>query len=297
MQIFFHVGPHKTGTTSIQDALLKQFGSEKPSKRVWYPTPSHVGPGHAALAHNAAMGETAISDTVARASRAGVGTLILSSESFATSPKSIRACAEAFAGHPVVLITTQNSLMNRIASRWQEDVKHGETGGIEVSGWRFLAENTTSRDFLQDIAHVIKPERIAIIYSGASTPPSFIVDAFARCLGETIRKLPTTRLNTRRGLIETELQRHLNRLINEHMPNDTPVDQYKLRSALSENYFSRMWSEACPDVAIETPPDLVEAALARTHEFVNAIDRLSRSWDVTEYGERAVMFETPATPH
>ena len=297
MHIFFHVGPHKTGTTSIQEALLRQFGSKKPSKDIWYPTPSGVGPGHALLAHNAAMGETAISDIVASAARAGTGRLIISSEDFATRPKAIRICADAFDGHPVTLISTQNSFMNRIASRWQEDVKHGETGGIEVSGWRFLAENTSSRDFLADIAEVIRPARIAVIYSGASTPAPFIVDAFAKCLGETMRALPVTRVNVRRGLIETELQRHLNRLIGEHMPNDTPVDQYRLRTAQAATYHSQEWIEACPKVAIETPPDLVEAALARTHEFISSIDRLSGNWKLTEYGERSVMFETPATPY
>lgn len=46
MNIYLHVGSHKTGTTSIQKWLLKSNLDNK----VLYPDPSSYGPGHAILA-------------------------------------------------------------------------------------------------------------------------------------------------------------------------------------------------------------------------------------------------------
>src|SRR4029077_13136211 len=46
LKLVLHVGPHKTGTTSLQKALLKQHGSEVP-QAIWYPLPADFGPGHA----------------------------------------------------------------------------------------------------------------------------------------------------------------------------------------------------------------------------------------------------------
>ena len=83
-------GPHKTGTTSLQNALLTEYGSQIP-QRVWYPKPIQFGPGHAEVAWSV-LGRKgyggrrpAIRQLIEEAMRCGCTRLILSAEDFASA--------------------------------------------------------------------------------------------------------------------------------------------------------------------------------------------------------------------
>ena len=90
LKLVLHVGPHKTGTTSLQNALLTQYGSQIP-QRVWYPKPIQFGPGHAEVAWSVlgrkgyAGRRPAIRQLIEEATRCGCTRLILSAEDFASA--------------------------------------------------------------------------------------------------------------------------------------------------------------------------------------------------------------------
>ena len=85
LKLVLHVGPHKTGTTSLQKALLSQYGSATPQK-IWYPRPDASGPGHALavwkmLGRKGQVQAPAIRQLIERAEDSDCEVLVLSSES------------------------------------------------------------------------------------------------------------------------------------------------------------------------------------------------------------------------
>ncbi|PWG74809.1 hypothetical protein DF186_15960, partial [Enterococcus hirae] len=50
MEIVLHIGPHKTGTTTVQQFLHDNLADDQPQPDHWYPRPERNGPGHAHLA-------------------------------------------------------------------------------------------------------------------------------------------------------------------------------------------------------------------------------------------------------
>ena len=60
----------KTGTTSLQQALLTQYGAPEPQS-IWYPIPERLGPGHADMVqrvqgHKDVRPEPTLLDDIAR---------------------------------------------------------------------------------------------------------------------------------------------------------------------------------------------------------------------------------------
>ena len=80
LRLILHIGPHKTGTTSLQQALLNRYGAEEPAA-IWYPIPQRPGPGHAILAAEIINdGQPSLSSAIRAASQGNCDTLIVSSE-------------------------------------------------------------------------------------------------------------------------------------------------------------------------------------------------------------------------
>ncbi|GAB5376924.1 MAG: hypothetical protein AcusKO_33860 [Acuticoccus sp.] len=155
MQFFFHIGPHKTGTTALQNYFLDRYGSHAPTA-VWYPAPQRLGPGHADIAERLLpqhkRGANPLTDIVETASAAGTSSLIISSENFSAFPQCLDDYKAALDGHPVTLVSTQNSLIHRAASRWQEWVKGGTHKAFEKSLDRILASPGFQVDLIERYA-------------------------------------------------------------------------------------------------------------------------------------------------
>ena len=171
MKVFLHIGPHKTGTTSIQAYLLSRFGSAEATRPQWYPEPRKTGPGHARLAaqmnnRRLTTGSNPLDAVVEAAREAAVDALLLSSEDFVGAyPKRLADYARALEHTDVVLLTTQNSLPNRIASLWQENVKHGHPGEMSGSIEAIFNRRGIRPGLLTAFAEALNPRR-----SRSSTP-------------------------------------------------------------------------------------------------------------------------------
>ena len=131
MKIIFHIGPHKTGTTTLQNFLLRQFGSEHP-KKIWYPSPRGNGPGHALIAwdclglngHQKSV--SSLSNIIQNAGKQNTDVVVLSSEIFSLGIRKYhQEMNRLFAGNELHLILTLRNLLLMAPSIWQERVKHG----------------------------------------------------------------------------------------------------------------------------------------------------------------------------
>lgn len=134
MKVYWHIGPHKTGTTSLQMAL----GAHAKSWHCgyYYPPASVAGPGHADLAwrflgiRDRIREPDVLVRTIESAKAKGFKSVVLSSEDFSRGV----LLDEPFAGFSEVceryeceLVLTLRPLVDRVQSEFQEAVKQGET--------------------------------------------------------------------------------------------------------------------------------------------------------------------------
>ena len=88
MKIYLHVGPHKTGTTSVQQWMLDNARVHFSSNGLYYPEPPEWGPGHALLAwdslglHGRKVDPVLLQKVVEDGTRRGAEQIFLSSEEF-----------------------------------------------------------------------------------------------------------------------------------------------------------------------------------------------------------------------
>jgi len=138
MRITIHAGYHKSGTTTVQHAWERWYRSPGDC---WYPTPSTLGPGHAAatFAHRSdvlsreithrgrALGLDDSIGCFADSARAqGVEHLVLSSEEFDRFDKSDWArLEEILEPAELSILFTITRPSHRWYAIWQELVKHG----------------------------------------------------------------------------------------------------------------------------------------------------------------------------
>lgn len=167
MEIVLHVGPHKTGTTSIQRHLLNAFGSSSPEGAVWYPQPAKRGPGHSVIARNAIGSDGSMLVSLIRAAEAaGVSRLLLSSEDFcAAYSDRIDRVSHCLEGHSIRLVVTLNAPASRFASSWQELVKHGYSTPLHEASDRILGAAGYQPDLVATYASAVGASEIAIVIS------------------------------------------------------------------------------------------------------------------------------------
>jgi hypothetical protein len=128
VKIIVHIGPHKTGTTSIQHWLLKNAESEK----FYYPDPGKYRPGHAVIAwktmgiHGEASSIETMISCVNKAKQSGYDKIVFSSEEFSRGivENTFAALRELKKEGELIIVVTLNDLVNRFRSEVYELIKH-----------------------------------------------------------------------------------------------------------------------------------------------------------------------------
>jgi hypothetical protein len=130
-RFILHIGPHKTGTTAIQQALVR-LRPALAALGVCYPTTwqdwlwgHHALPRLLAGARGDAGGHLALQAQVAELA-AQAPCILLSTEDLSpVPPASIAVLAAALAGHEVEVVFALRRGPEMLASTWQESVKQG----------------------------------------------------------------------------------------------------------------------------------------------------------------------------
>lgn len=141
MEICFHAGLHKSGTTTVQHAFSKTFGE---IGRVWYPGLGHQSqfdhqplvwpylqsarsnPFYDSMVNDRVGGPATLLEAIDTAASAGVEKLVLSCETLDTMvDEDVEGLRSACRGHPVRAVFTVTPPLHRWASWWQQLVRNG----------------------------------------------------------------------------------------------------------------------------------------------------------------------------
>lgn len=129
-RVVLHVGPHKTGTTAIQDALHRN--RETLARAGWhYPEIGFTQQGHhrlaqALLRHGQPEAEQMLAELAALD-----GDIVLSSENFSRLPlQPLKRLAEGLRPRQVTVVCYQRNFLDLAYSWWQERVKHGDRADL-----------------------------------------------------------------------------------------------------------------------------------------------------------------------
>ena len=119
-----HIGPHKTGTTSIQQMLFSQ--SSRDDCAFTYPFIVQDEIGQHTFAQLACHPERPAFSEMLAALGAVTGVCVLSSEELCYLPEAgIRSLHDALAGARVTIVYYQRDILSLLQSWWQETIKHG----------------------------------------------------------------------------------------------------------------------------------------------------------------------------
>jgi hypothetical protein len=292
LKVILHVGPHKTGTTSIQSCLKSLFGNESPLPPTWYPPPEPRGPGHAALADSLLNYDTSqLKRIVQKARSAEVERLLLSSENFCRIGDDSwrKIAADCFSGCAVTLVTTQNPMGPRISSIWQESIKQGRQATFESSVERILQDPGLSTTHIPEIARAIGASQAVVVYSRTNDPSRRLLENFLQAIGEDEDRLSNIDMlheNRRIGMIEVELFRRLNQLLSKNGIQPNSAEFRGIRTQLLRVFWSQSWQSKCPQVELPVPDSLLNAAQEHEIGLFNEFERLSAHIPVEYFGER-----------
>ncbi|MCF1597971.1 hypothetical protein [Streptomyces muensis] len=286
-----HIGPHKTGTTSIQGALFAAKDEMARHGVAWPATTRHpMEAVLAACARTAMMGDTTPTERhwerlLEQVRATGRRTSVISSEFFADAPEgdTIGRIVEQLGGDRVHVLVTLRPLARIMPSQWQQYVQNGLRMGYgdwlehmlrkppyEKPNPSFWHRHRHDR-LVERWARVVGPERVTVVVVDDRDREG-LTRTFEALLG-----LPTGLLepvpdaaNRSLTLAETEMLRNLNK---EFRANELPAELY---SQLVRNGAVMHMKNTCTpgfgDVKIRTPQWAVEAAAEIGAEIAERIE-------------------------
>lgn len=221
MRIVVHAGLHKSGTTTVQAALHRAYGTVDPASGTWYPDgAAGFGPNHAAhvwpflaATQGSAQGdrpERPLAEIVRDAEARGVRTLILDTEELARLREGdVPGLLGALGRRPAVIVVTVTTPVHRWAAGWQELPKAGHPG-LPAAHEEHLAETLHLRTGALAAFLVLLPAARRIVRVVRTDPPEPDLPArIADLLGVPPPTIPEPARN--RGLgTHVELVRRLN---------------------------------------------------------------------------------------
>lgn len=250
MQILLHAGFHKSGTTSIQQALL-----ELKNRNFIYPHPKKfTGPGHSHIAWTGQDKSSPnydpdillklVSNLSKKFTLRKKNIFVLSSEDF-TATSNFEAIRRLAQEHEVHLVLTRRPVYEALPSLQQELIKHGSTHaflsqeGVTEAGKHMQFDINRISHFLNSSDF----KKISVI-STSSSKPSFIFENFNRLLGiNLVMKIQNVGLT---GPVLHELVS-----LNINNPNQDNLSRIQSAIKLAENSyessteisFSQSWAE------------------------------------------------------
>lgn len=307
-----HIGPHKTGTTSVQGAL---FAAKDllPEHGVAFPAHSRhpMEAALAACARPAMMGDTAPTEKhwtrlLEQVGATGGKTSVVSSEFFADAEDdaTVARIVEELGGERVHVLVTLRPLARIMPSQWQQYVQNGLRMGYEDWLTHMLRKapyEQPNPSFWRRHRHDRLVERWVRAVGSSDRLTVVVVDdrdrdgllrTFERLLGlpeNLLQPVPDT-ANRSLTLAETEMLRNLNK---EFRGNGLPDELY---SKLVRNGAVMHMKNACSpspeDVKILTPEWALEAAARIGAEMAGRIDATG----VRVVGDPGLLSAVPKAP-
>ena len=227
IEVFLHAGFHKSGTTSVQNSLLRHGEGS-----LFYPQPERLGPGHCDIAQrstrstNKSFDPNLLFQLASEYSRILPNEvshkLVFSSECFGRGDdfSAFETLARNF---PTTLILTRRVVQEAMPSMQQERIKHGGRNA-------YLSEEA-EQEALQDPQ--FNPEAIGRILRSAPFAKRFVIStssAFPTFLFESFNKILKTHLEFR--IDNRRLPKHIiNRIQELNMLGELSTVEERINTA------------------------------------------------------------------
>ncbi len=317
MQVCFHVGPHKTGTTSVQFLLHRLFGTDEPGG-VWYPIGDALGEayGHGGLAtpfrwrsvrYNRDLGLSRLHEAHARATDARVGNLIISSENFSfANNDDLRAIRAIFGENRFRVIFTASPLAQRAVSSWSTSIQFGWRQPLSESQVVLDRYPGFAPDYFSHMIDGLEPDEAELIVSDPTAPDDQLLsDFFAACGLELppggLKGADAVKKNPSLGAWEAELLRHTNQLFFQRARSDPErskdeavfarSDYMALRRRVLQLTRSTEWTAAFPRARLELPDSYIGPLSERAAAQANELAALVDAGRLAVRGDTAVIFK------
>ncbi|MDT9700026.1 hypothetical protein [Streptomyces sp. P17] len=306
-----HIGPHKTGTTSIQGALFAAKEAMA-AHGVDFPATSRH-PMSAALAVCARPGmlgdskptERHWETLVEQVAATGRRTCVISSEFFADAPddETVERIVQELGGDRVHVLVTLRPLVRIMPSQWQQYVQNGLRVGYE--GWlRHMLKKAPyekpTPSFWRRHRHdrlverwmrVVGADRVTVVVVDDRDRGGLMrtFEALLGLPGNLLQEVPDT-ANRSLTLAETEMLRNLNK---EFRGNELPEELYS--QLIRYGAVMHMKSACAPgpdDVKIRTPQWAAEAAAEIGAEMALRIGAMG----VRVLGDPGILSAVPKPP-
>ena len=295
-KVLLHVGTPKTGTSYLQDVLLRNR-EVLGEAGIIYPADRHDAHFLAALdlmqlpwggLQAEAIGRW---DTLAEQVRAHDGTAVVSHEILATASRAQIGRALASLGHgdgaEVHLVLSVRDLVRQIPAEWQENVKHrarlryatfldqitDPQRASRIGAWFWGVQEIP--DILDRWGQDLPPEHVHLVtVPPPGGAPELLWKRYSQAFGldGIDLDLQGERQNPSLGAPETTLLRRINRRANAELP---PADYRPLvRELLAHQTLSRR----TPSPRLALPPELHAWAQGLSAEWIAEIER--RGYDV-----------------
>jgi hypothetical protein len=250
MRVLLHAGFHKSGTTSIQRALL-----ETKSESYIYPFPALLGPGHAAIAragHDPNSPEydpKILLNFVEQFNKKFTirqPRIVISSEGFTAKPN-FEPIQQLTRAHQVDLVLTRRPVHEALPSWQQEMIKHGDTNHfLSEAGLREAEKHMQFNvDYIHDFINNCNFNKITII-STTSSKPNFIFEIFSKMLNTELEiQIENVRLSesTLQELVRLNINKLKQRNVEQTNSFTDFLSNAKPQMNLLEESFRNVWDE------------------------------------------------------
>lgn len=289
-RLVLHIGPHKTGTTSLQHALLKQYGSRRP-RRIWYPLPSASGPGHAAIARallgrQTPLPQPTVLELLEQARGRDCELVVLSSEDFSFAyPSQMDSFSSQLTDATSQVVVTLSPIGRRAVSMWQERVKHQRPERLEDAGDLILKSSLLSADLVPSFAKAFPKARISVIVANRREPAAlfrFFTEATGIPLSRP-RRSAEQLANQSLGAIEAEVLRAFNAGIAGTGMPDRKYQQ--ARRMLRSLFASEAWKAAVPSLPLQPPEAWAGQLRSRCGQTIASLRELAAAGRIMVFGE------------
>lgn len=241
--VILHVGPHKTGTTALQNALSANV-DRLARHGILYPQSGRNGTSHAALAEALLLGDHSGLARLAREADGWRAVLVSCEHLSALDPAGLAALRDSFPKAEVRVAYALRRLVHLWPSHWAELVKHSQN--LSFAGYLDRVTRREDQPFMAPILPLRQLDRLADTFGtsalhlslydlaqdqGHDQGPAFIDDLLG--LGHIAPTFATQRANPSPSDLETGLVYLLNRHAGSRANH---VTRQKARSVLLDQW-------------------------------------------------------------
>lgn len=300
MKVCLHVGPPKTGTTSIQHALRTLYGSAEP-QRHWFPLVpeilDHTG-AHNRLAwyflrkyYDPERGLALLQRIVGEARERGGETVLISGEDFAyAAAEDLTAIRRCCGDAEVRLLMTGNPLLRRVAAYWSQSLVSGSSAALAEFAPTVPDRPGYRRGFATRCVDAMQPCSATLVMSSPDGEPRDLLVSFHAACGlpaEDVDRIDVRRINRSLDSHQCAMLLRFNEVVAAAGLRQYPVG---LRQALVRLLHSDTWTGFMPRKAVAAPAESVEVLRALAGEVREEIESLVHSGRLRVIGELETMF-------